>query len=96
MTPKPQVPFHSTIVAGTWNVTVMSQDSDSVLITYVLNATATTDGWTSMLPGRDPMPVRVVLVDGDSVVTEAGTVRKRPASGAKRFRRGRSIACRTT
>lgn len=59
-------------VAGTWDVTVMAAESDSVLITYVLNATATPDGWTSTLPGREPMPVRVVLVDGDSVVTETG------------------------
>jgi hypothetical protein len=59
-------------LAGTWTVTTMAESSDSVLITYELNATATSDGWTSTLPGRDPMPVRVVLVDGDSVVAEAG------------------------
>jgi hypothetical protein len=59
-------------LAGTWTVTSMAESSDSVLVTYELNATATTDGWTSTLPGREPMPVRVVLVDGDSVVAEAG------------------------
>jgi hypothetical protein len=58
--------------AGTWMVTGMAESSDSVLITYELNATATSDGWTSTLPGREPMPVRVLLVDSDSVVAEAG------------------------
>jgi hypothetical protein len=59
-------------LAGTWTVTTMAESSDSVLITYELTATATPDGWTSTLPGREPTPVRVVLVDGDSVVAEAG------------------------
>lgn len=58
--------------AGAWTITGFAESSDSVLITYELNATATPDGWTSTLPGRQPMPVRVVLVDGDSVVTETG------------------------
>jgi hypothetical protein len=59
-------------LAGTWTVTAMAESTDSVLITYELNATATSDGWTSTLPGREPIPVRVVLVDSDSVVAEAG------------------------
>jgi hypothetical protein len=59
-------------LAGAWTVTGMAESSDSVLIMYELNATATPDGWTSTLPGREPMPLRVVLVDGDSVVAEAG------------------------
>ncbi|HSJ09088.1 MAG TPA: hypothetical protein VK928_04220 [Longimicrobiales bacterium] len=59
-------------LAGAWTVTATAESSDSVLITYELNATATQDGWTSTLPGREPMPVRVLLVDGDSVVAEAG------------------------
>lgn len=59
-------------LAGTWTVTAMAESSDSVLMTYELNATATSDGWTSTHPGGDPVPVRVVSVDGDSVVAEAG------------------------
>ena len=58
--------------AGTWTVTVMAESSDSVLTTYELRATTTSDGWTSTLPGRRRRPVRVLLVDGDSVVTETG------------------------
>lgn len=59
-------------VAGTWTVTAMAEGSDSALITYELTATGTQEGWTSTLPGREPMAVRVVTVDGDSVVAEAG------------------------
>ncbi|HEX9730220.1 MAG TPA: hypothetical protein VGA37_17130 [Gemmatimonadales bacterium] len=61
-----------TDLAGAWTVTATAGSSDSVLITYELNATATAEGWTSTLPGGEPIPVRVVLVDGDSVVAEAG------------------------
>ncbi len=59
-------------LAGTWTVTATTGPNDSVLITYEMYASSTRDGWTTTLPGREPMPVRVVLVDGDSVVAEAG------------------------
>ncbi len=36
------------------------------------DATANTSGWTFNFPNRKPVPVRVVAVDGDSIVTEAG------------------------
>jgi hypothetical protein len=58
-------------VAGKWSVAAMPEGSDSVLITTEVNATATTEGWTQVLPGRDPFPLHVV-VGGDSVVTHAG------------------------
>jgi hypothetical protein len=50
----------------------MREGSDSVLTTYELSATADTAGWTMTLPGREPVPVRVVAVAGDSIVIEAG------------------------
>lgn len=59
-------------VAGSWTVTALQANNDSVLVSYELTATATTDGWTTTLPDRAPEPVRVVLVDGDSVVAETG------------------------
>lgn len=59
-------------VAGAWTVQSMPTGQDTVLVTYVLSATAETDGWTLTLPGREPMPIRVVAVDGDSIVTEMG------------------------
>jgi hypothetical protein len=60
-------------LAGKWNFQTKREGSDSVLLTYELNATADTSGWTITFPGRDPIPVRVVAaMAGDSVVTEAG------------------------
>ena len=59
-------------LSGEWVVTGLAEASDSVLITYDLHATSTSEGWTTTLPDREPMAVRVVAVEGDSVVTEAG------------------------
>lgn len=59
-------------VAGTWTMEAMAADRDTVLVTYQMTATATEDGWTVTFPGRDPIPLRVVAVDGDSIVTEMG------------------------
>ena len=59
-------------VAGTWNVRMMPENRDTTLATYVLNATSSTTGWTFSVPGRQPTPVRVIQVAGDSIVTETG------------------------
>ena len=59
-------------MAGKWTVQVRREGSDSVVVTYELNATADTSGWTLTFPGRDPIPARVSPMAGDSVVTEAG------------------------
>ncbi len=58
-------------VAGTWSMKVMREGSDSVLLTYDLNATGTTEGWTFAFPNRPPVPVRVTAA-GDSVTLDAG------------------------
>lgn len=58
-------------LAGTWNVKSKLDGSDKE-ITYDLVATADRSGWTLNFPGRDPIPVRVVAVEGDSIVWEAG------------------------
>jgi len=58
-------------VAGKWTIHGMAEGSDSVLITYELNATATTEGWTTTLPGREPMALHVIT-GGDSVMTHVG------------------------
>lgn len=60
---------------------------DSTLITYVVNATADTTGWTITFPGRPAIPMRVVGVAGDSVMIEAG-----PYASALR----RGVQVRTT
>ncbi|MGH7459438.1 MAG: hypothetical protein ACREMA_00215 [Longimicrobiales bacterium] len=60
-------------VAGTWNVEVRPEASDSVLLTYQLTATADQNGWSIKLPDRaELIPVHVGTVQGDSIVVHAG------------------------
>jgi hypothetical protein len=59
-------------MAGTWNVTSKLEGSDSIAVTYDMVATADRSGWSIKFPKREPIPVRVVSVEGDSVVSEAG------------------------
>jgi hypothetical protein len=59
-------------MAGKWSVQVMPADKDTTLLTYELNATADTSGWTLTFPGRDPIPMRVSPMSGDSVMIDAG------------------------
>ena len=58
--------------AGTWNVRAMPAQGDSTIGMYVVTATSDTSGWTLAFPGREPIPMRVLSVAGDSVVVEAG------------------------
>ena len=58
-------------VAGTWNVKSKVEGSDTEL-SYDIVATADKSGWTLNFPNRDPIPLRVVAVEGDSVVYQAG------------------------
>ena len=59
-------------VAGKWVIHTMAENSDSVLVTSEMTATADTSGWMTMIPGRPAMPTRVIEVAGDSVTTEFG------------------------
>lgn len=59
-------------VAGKWNVKTMAMGSDSALLNFEINAGADASGWSFTFPGKDPVPVRVVEVAGDSITTEAG------------------------
>ncbi|HUG39265.1 MAG TPA: hypothetical protein VMM12_02210 [Longimicrobiales bacterium] len=56
--------------AGTWEGVTILESGDTV--PYTMVATGDTAGWTLTLPDQDPVPVRVVAVEGDSVVTEMG------------------------
>ena len=58
--------------AGKWSVRSMSESGDSTLVTYELVASGDTSGWSLTFPKRKPVPMRVVAVAGDSIVTEAG------------------------
>lgn len=55
-------------VAGTWNVRGNNEAGDS-LLSYTVTATADTSGWTITFPGRAAMPMHVISVAGDSIVT---------------------------
>ena len=61
-------------VAGTWKMTGTVKGGDAQTVDYEMVATSSREGWTLTFPDRDPIPVRVVAVEGDSIVTEAGPV----------------------
>jgi len=59
-------------VAGTWKIRSTVQGNEKQTVTYDLVATADRSGWSINFPNRDPIPARVVAVEGDSIVTESG------------------------
>jgi hypothetical protein len=59
-------------VAGKWNMKAVPMSGDTTPTTYVLTATSNMDGWTITFPGRAPIPVKKVTVDGDSIMLAAG------------------------
>ena len=58
-------------VAGTWNVLAVTEAGDSVPA-FQLVVTADQSDWTMNAPNRPPIAVRVIAVDGDSIVVESG------------------------
>jgi hypothetical protein len=59
-------------VAGRWTVRAVPETGDTTAVVSQLNASGDTTGWTMTLPNRPPIAARVVLVSGDSIVTETG------------------------
>ena len=60
-------------LAGVWDAKTMAGPKDSVVMTEVMTMTADGKGWTMWGAGRtDAVPVRVLSMAGDSVVTEDG------------------------
>jgi hypothetical protein len=59
-------------VAGRWTVRAVPETGDTTAVISQLNASADTTGWTMTLTNRPPVATRVVLVSGDSIVTENG------------------------
>ena len=71
-------------VAGKWNVRILSAETgDSTLTSYVLDAKADTAGWTFQFPTGAPLPMRIVSMAGDSLITEAGPFDSRLQKGLK-------------
>ena len=70
--PAAPAPIALADIAGKWSVRTMAETGDSVLVRYELVASSDTSGWSLNFPKRKPVPMRVVAVAGDSVVTEAG------------------------
>ena len=77
------VPIALADVAGKWSVRLMPESGDSTLLSYDMVATADTSGWAFNFPKRKPVPLRVVAVDGDSIVTEAGPFESNLRKGVK-------------
>ena len=60
-------------VAGTWNVRSTVEGNESTVVTYDMVATADSSGWSIKFPKRDEqIPVRIIAVEGDSIVSESG------------------------
>jgi hypothetical protein len=59
-------------VAGTWIVRSTVEGNESTVVTYDMVATADRSGWSITFPNREPILVRVVAVEGDSIMSEAG------------------------
>ncbi len=70
-------------VAGKWAVDVMPMDKDTVLATFVLDATADQTGWKLTFRGREAQDVRVISMSNDSIVTEFGPYSSAITKGAK-------------
>jgi len=58
-------------MAGNWKVHSTVEGSDKA-VNYDMVTTADQSGWSIKFPDREPIPVRVVAVEGDSVIAEAG------------------------
>lgn len=59
-------------VAGTWKVRSTVVGNEGTVVSYDMVATADRSGWSINFPAREPIPVRIVAVEGDSIVSEAG------------------------
>jgi len=59
-------------VAGTWILTGTLATEEPTIISYSVVATDSETGWTLHLPDRDALEIRIVSVDGDSIVGHSG------------------------
>jgi hypothetical protein len=68
---EPRATISLSDVAGKWKVR-STDEAGGTPVEVELVATDDTSGWTIGSPSGKPIPVRVVAVAGDSIVTEAG------------------------
>jgi hypothetical protein len=69
--PAAKTPLALADLAGRWKVRANNYRGDSLTV-YELNATGDTTGWTITFPNRPPLPLQIIAVAGDSIVTETG------------------------
>ena len=69
---QPAAPAAAGAKCTVWELKTMVGPKDSVVTTSELAATPDGKGWTLKLTKGDPIPVRVLVAGGDSMVTEAG------------------------
>ena len=69
--PAAKSPLALADLAGRWKVRANNYRGDSLTV-YELNATGDTTGWTITFPNRPPLPLQIIAVAGDSIVTETG------------------------
>jgi hypothetical protein len=70
-TPESRAAISLADIAGNWRLRTMDEAGGNV-VESELTATADTSGWALTRPDRKTVPVRVVAVGGDSIITEAG------------------------
>lgn len=70
--PAMAAPLALSDLAGKWTVRGTKPGTDSTIVTYDLIATGENTGWTANFPKRKPIPIRVVAIAGDSLVTQSG------------------------
>jgi hypothetical protein len=58
-------------VAGRWRMRAMNYRGDSLTV-YELTAAGDTTGWSMTFPNRPALPLQIITVAGDSIVTETG------------------------
>jgi len=87
--PPAPTPVDLKTVAGKYRVTSRGESGDTSTVDYELNATGDTVGWTVTYPNRAAIPMRVISVSGDSIVTETG-----PFTSVRRS--GTPVTTRTT
>ena len=69
-TPESRAAISLADIAGKWRLRTTDK-ADGNAVESELTVTADTSGWTVTRPNHKTVPVRVVAVQGDSIVTEA-------------------------